>query len=124
MINNISIQNSKLENKVIDKLGYVSRNQSFEEILKNQIRENKELKFSKHAQERVAQRGIEVTPTLISDLEKAVDKARDKGAKDVAVIGQNEAFIVNVPNNVVVTAMSYLELKNSIFTNIDSAVIL
>lgn len=124
MINNISIQNRKLENKVIDKLGYVSRNQSFEEILKNQIRENKELKFSKHAQERVAQRGIEVTPTLISDLEKAVDKARDKGAKDVAVIGQNEAFIVNVPNNVVVTAMSYLELKNSIFTNIDSAVIL
>lgn len=124
MINNISIQNSKLENKVIDKLGYVSRNQSFEEILKNQIRENKELKFSKHAQERVAQRGIEVTPTLISDLEKAVDKARDKGAKDVAVIGQNEAFIVNVPNNVVVTAMSYLELKNSVFTNIDSAVIL
>ena len=124
MINNISIQNSKLENKVIDKLGYVSRNQSFEEILKNQIRENKELKFSKHAQERVAQRGIEVTPTLISDLEKAVDKARDKGAKDVAVIGQNEAFIVNIPNNVVVTAMSYLELKNSIFTNIDSAVIL
>lgn len=124
MINNISIQNRKLENKVIDKLGYVSRNQSFEEILKNQIRENKELKFSKHAQERVAQRGIEVTPTLISDLEKAVDKARDKGAKDVAVIGQNEAFIVNIPNNVVVTAMSYLELKNSIFTNIDSAVIL
>ena len=124
MINNISIQNSKLENKVIDKLGYVSRNQSFEEILKNQIRENKELKFSKHAQERVAQRGIEVTPTLISDLDKAVDKARDKGAKDVAVIGQNEAFIVNVPNNVVVTAMSYLELKNSVFTNIDSAVIL
>lgn len=124
MINNISIQNSKLENKVIDKLGYVSRNQSFEEILKNQIRENKELKFSKHAQERVAQRGIDVTPTLISDLEKAVDKARDKGAKDVAVIGQNEAFIVNVPNNVVVTAMSYLELKNSVFTNIDSAVIL
>lgn len=124
MINNISIQNSKLENKVIDKLGYVSRNQSFEEILKNQIRDNKELKFSKHAQERVAQRGIEVTPTLISDLEKAVDKARDKGAKDVAVIGQNEAFIVNVPNNVVVTAMSYLELKNSVFTNIDSAVIL
>lgn len=124
MINKVNVQTSNLNNKFVDKLGYVSRNQSFEQILKNQIQENKELKFSKHAQERAQQRGIEVTPSLMSELEKAVDKAREKGAKDLAVIGQNEAFIVNVPNKVVITTMSYLELKNNIFTNIDSAVII
>lgn len=124
MINKVNVQISNLDNKFVDKLGYVSRNQSFEQILKNQIQENKELKFSKHAQERAQQRGIEVTPSLMSELEKAVDKAREKGAKDLAVIGQNEAFIVNVPNKVVITTMSYLELKNNIFTNIDSAVII
>lgn len=124
MINKVNVQTSNLDNKFVDKLGYVSRNQSFEQILKNQIQENKELKFSKHAQERAQQRGIEVTPSLMLELEKAVDKAREKGAKDLAVIGQNEAFIVNVPNKVVITTMSYLELKNNIFTNIDSAVII
>lgn len=124
MINKVSVQTSNIDNKVVDKVGYVSRNQSFEQILKTQIKENKELKFSKHAQERAAQRGIEVTPSLMSELEKAVDKASEKGAKDLAIIGQNEAFIVNVPNKVVITTMSYLELKNNIFTNIDSAVII
>ncbi|MGL5255964.1 MAG: TIGR02530 family flagellar biosynthesis protein [Proteocatella sp.] len=124
MINKISIRDSKLDNKFVDKLGYVSRNQSFEQILKDQINETKELKFSKHAKERAQERGIEVTPSLISEIEKAVDKAREKGAKDLAVIGKDQAFIVNVPNNTVITAMSYLELKNNIFTNIDSAVII
>lgn len=124
MINKISIKENKLDNKFVDKLGYVSRNQSFEQILKDQINETKELKFSKHAKERAQERGIEVTPSLMSEIEKAVDKAREKGAKDLAVIGSDKAFIVNVPNNTVITAMSYLELKNNIFTNIDSAVII
>lgn len=124
MINKVNVPISNVENKLIDKMGYVSRSQSFEQILKTQIKENKELKFSKHAQERALQRGIEVTPTLMSELEKAVDKASEKGAKDLAVIGQNEAFIVNVPNKIVITTMSYLELKDNIFTNIDSAVII
>ncbi|WP_434084601.1 hypothetical protein [Lacrimispora xylanisolvens] len=34
------------------------------------------------------------------------------------------AFIVNVPNNTVVTTMSGNEMKENIFTNIDSAVLL
>lgn len=124
MINKISIRENKLDNKFVDKLGYVSRNQSFEQILKDQINETKELKFSKHAKERAQERGIEVTPSLMSEIEKAVNKAREKGAKDLAVIGKDQAFIVNIPNNTVITAMSYLELKNNIFTNIDSAVII
>ncbi|MEG3029949.1 MAG: flagellar biosynthesis protein, partial [Oscillospiraceae bacterium] len=52
--------------------------------------------------------------------------ARAKGAKDIVVINnsQNNAFIVNVPNNVVVTTMAGSEMKNNIFTNIDSAVLI
>lgn len=70
------------------------------------------------------QRGIEVTDSLLSDLNQAVGKAREKGAKDVVVIGQQGAFIVNIPNNVVVTTMTSQEMKQNIFTNIDSAVLL
>ena len=59
---------------------------------------------------------------LMNDLEHVVEEARKKGAKDVAVIGSQGIFIVNVPNNVVVTTMSPNDLKDKIFTNIDSAV--
>ena len=61
---------------------------------------------------------------LMEDMNAAIGKARLKGAKDVVMIGKDAAFIVNVPNNVVVTAISSEEMKDNIFTNIDSAVIL
>ena len=57
-------------------------------------------------------------------LEHAVDEARKKGAKDLAVIGSQAVFVVNVPNNVVVTVMSREDMKDRIFTNIDSAVLI
>ena len=57
-------------------------------------------------------------------LEHAVEEARKKGAKDLAVIGSQAVFVVNVPNNVVVTVMSKEDMKDRIFTNIDSAVLI
>ena len=97
---------------------------SFESILRTEVQKNTPLHFSKHAQERVAQRGIELSTTLLQDLKEAVDKARDKGARDVVIIDARAAFIVNIPNNTVITTLSGSEMKNNIFTNIDSAVIL
>lgn len=97
---------------------------SFEALLHKQLDKNSNLQFSRHATERVAQRGIEMTESFLGDLELAVEKARQKGAKDVVVISDRGAFIVNVPNNTVVTTMSGSEMKDSIFTNIDSAVLL
>lgn len=82
------------------------------------------LSFSKHAAARLDQRGISVNDGLMSDLEQAVSKAREKGSKEVAVIGSQGIFIVNVPNNVVVTTMSQDDMKDRILTNIDGAVIM
>ncbi|MGI6112368.1 MAG: TIGR02530 family flagellar biosynthesis protein [Bilifractor sp.] len=82
------------------------------------------LSFSKHAAARLDQRGISVSDGLMSDLEQAVSKAREKGSKEVAVIGSQGIFIVNVPNNVVVTTMSQDDMKDRILTNIDGAVIM
>ena len=53
-----------------------------------------------------------------------MEQARQKGAKDVAVIGRQGVFIVNVPNNIVVTTMSQDDTDKKIFTNIDSAVLM
>lgn len=115
-----SLQNNPLKNK----MAYQSYGMNFEAMLKEQLNKNEGLQFSKHAKERAEQRGIEVTNTLMDSLNDAVSKARIKGAKDVVIIGEKEAFIINVPNNVVVTTISGKEMKENIFTNIDSAVIL
>lgn len=80
------------------------------------------LSFSKHAAKRMDERNIPMNDSLLGNLEHAVDEARKKGAKDVAVIGRQGVFIVNVPNNVVVTTMSEDDMKNRTVTNIDSAV--
>lgn len=82
------------------------------------------LNFSKHAAKRLNERGIAVDNQLMSDLEHAVEGARKKGARDVAVIGAQGVFIVNVPNNMVVTTMGQQDMRERVFTNIDSAVLL
>ncbi|WP_124066902.1 TIGR02530 family flagellar biosynthesis protein [Clostridium sp. E02] len=93
-------------------------------VLQERIGDAEKLQFSKHAAERVNQRGIQMSDSFLNDLQSAVDKARVKGAKDVVIISNRGAFIVNVPNNTVVTTMSGSEMKENIFTNIDSAVLI
>ena len=96
----------------------------FAELLQNESNKAQSVQFSKHAAQRVRERGIEMTDSLLNNLNRAVKKAQEKGAKDVVVIGESGAFIVNVPNNIVVTTMSGAEMKENIFTNIDSAVLM
>ena len=96
----------------------------FAELLQKESDKTQSVQFSKHAAQRVQQRGIEMTDSLLNNLNQAVKKAQAKGAKDVVVIGESGAFIVNVPNNIVVTTMSGTEMKDNIFTNIDSAVLM
>ena len=126
-----NIKNNQVVNGIrsseLQKIQAGQRGVGFEQLLQERIQQTQqtqELQFSKHAKERIDQRGIEMTSTLMNDLNNAVAKAKQKGAKDVVVIGPKEVFIVNVPNNIVVTTLSGAEMKNNIFTKIDSSVIL
>ena len=66
-----------------------------------------------------------MTPTLLERLGDSVERAEAKGATNILALDQSlAAFIVNVPNNRVITALSQAEMKESIFTNIDGAVFL
>ncbi len=96
----------------------------FADVLQKEADKAQSVQFSKHAVQRVRERGIEMTDGLLKDLNQAVSKAREKGARDVVIIGESGAFIVNVPHNVVVTTMSGTEMRENIFTNIDSAVLM
>lgn len=123
-------QINKLTNVNALKLTHVTTVQTpktddrFSTMLHEELNRAEGLRFSKHAAQRVQERGIEVSDSLMSDLNQAVEKAKAKGAKDVVIIGRDGAFIVNVPHNLVVTTMNGTEMKDNIFTNIDSAVLL
>lgn len=91
---------------------------SFEQIFQL----NQPLKFSKHANERLSSRKIELSDSQRQRLESGARKAGEKGIKESLVLVDNLAFIVNVKNNTVVTAVN--EGEEKIFTNIDGAVII
>lgn len=92
---------------------------NFKELLSNSI-----LQFSNHAVKRLEQRGIEIKPEQLSQIESAIDNAAAKGAKDSLILMKDMALIVNVKNRTVVTAMDGNSMKDNVFTQIDSAVII
>lgn len=91
---------------------------SFQAILDRQV-----LKFSHHAEERLKQRGIDLKPEQMTKIEAAVDRAAAKGAKDSLLLMNDLALIVNVRSRTVITAMDGSQLKDNVFTQIDSAVV-
>ena len=93
---------------------------SFEDILKSK----QEIKFSKHASMRLSERNISLTAEQNQRLQNGVEAASEKGIKESLVLVDSLAFIVNVPNYTVVTAMDKKETNNNVFTNIDGAVIM
>jgi flagellar operon protein len=80
-------------------------------------------KFSAHASSRLESRNIELSGRDLARLESAFDKAMSKGAKDSLIMIDDKAFIVNVPNRTVVTALDGHQMASNVITNIDSAVI-
>ncbi|HWT27609.1 MAG TPA: TIGR02530 family flagellar biosynthesis protein [Mobilitalea sp.] len=96
----------------------------FSEILKSKQEANEagELKFSKHANERLANRNINLTDDQLARLESGAKKAGEKGINESLVMVDNLAFIVNIKNNTVITAVN--DGDDKIFTNIDGAVIM
>lgn len=96
----------------------------FSEILKEKQSNEKtgELKFSKHANERLASRNIDLTDEQYKRLETGAMLAGEKGINESLVMVDNLAFIVNIKNNTVITAVN--DSEDKVFTNIDGAVII
>lgn len=114
-----------LQQKNLDRTHSADSELSFQEILKTKAQKPLEkaenLKFSKHANDRLAMRNINLSAEQMERLESGTTKAREKGIQESLVMVDDLAFIVNIKNNTVITAME--DSSNSIFTNIDGAVI-
>ncbi len=91
---------------------------SFGDVLQSQLG----LKVSGHAQTRMKSRGIELGESDWNRIRSGVDRAAQKGSRDSLVMIDDIALVVSVKNRTVITAVSQDQLKENVFTNIDSAV--
>lgn len=101
-----------------------TKEQSFQEILESTSIRNNGVRFSKHAAQRLSNRNIELTDSQMERLQEGAVKASQKGIRESLVLVDQLAFIVNIPNHTVVTAMQQNETDEQVFTNIDGAVII
>ncbi len=79
--------------------------------------------FSRHALERLQQRGITLDQPTLNRLTDGVARAAQKGSRDSVVFVDGTAYVVSVANNTVITAVGSEHMRQQVFTNIDSAVI-
>ncbi len=102
---------------------------SFGEVFRKEINRGQGLRFSAHALDRLTSRGIQLSQDSLDRLTDAVDRAAEKGAQDALMLmpgasrGDDLALVVSVANRTVITAMDGNHIRESVFTNIDSAVV-
>lgn len=95
----------------------------FKKILQQKVGDIDGLRFSAHALRRLQSRQIQLSQNEQDQLVDAVNKAAEKGSKDSLILLRRLAFVVNVPNRTVITAMDPTQMGEGIITNIDSAMI-
>lgn len=88
------------------------------------MRTESQLIVSKHAKQRLQQRGIDISAERWGQIEEKVQEAKQMGVKESLVLLEDAALIVSAKNNTVITAMDRKEAKTQIFTNINGTIIL
>lgn len=104
----------------------VERNdkQSFLAHLQRASTHTSNLKVSKHATERLAERNIQIPENEWHRISVKVDEAKAKGIKESLVLTEQAAMIISAENRTVITAMDRAEAKDQLFTNIDGTIVL
>lgn len=129
-INNILIPNvTKLPSqKKVDVSNRLPKDASskteFSELLKVKqgSLDKSEISLSTHAAKRLEERQIEFDGSEYLKVKNAITKLKSKGAKDSLVITDKAAYVVDVKNNKVVTAVDKMSMNENVFTKIDSTV--
>jgi len=103
--------------------GNVTTQGSFDAALQKAIG-SREIRFSRHAMDRMDRRNITLNPDEMARLKGAIDRAEKSGMKESLVILDRNALIVSVPNRTVITAMDRSLMRDNLVTHIDSAVLL
>jgi flagellar operon protein len=96
--------------------------ETFADVL-DRVSTGSSLTFSGHALKRLTDRNIALNEKDLLRLEEAVQRADSKGSRESLILDGDKAFVVNILNRTVITAVDALELRERVFTQIDSTVL-
>lgn len=119
----------QLENRLINSVKSTNAKQIngskvFSQVLEKAKTNDEEIKFSKHATERLNSRNMNLSLEDMTRLRTAINKAEIKGVKEALILLDDKAFIASIHNKTIITTVNKEQLKDNIFTNIDGAVII
>lgn len=98
--------------------------QPFAAHLQTAIKTNNQLTISKHAEQRLKERNININDDSWAKIQEKVTEAKNMGVNDSLVLLPNAALIVNAKNQTVITALGRDEASAKIFTNINGTIVL
>jgi len=98
--------------------------ETFNNFLKTKIeslpKEDQGVKLSGHAKKRLEERNLSMDGNEFLKIRDGIDKLKEKGGKDSLIVTNQAAYIVDVDNQTVVTAMDKDDMAENVFTKIDS----
>ena len=100
-----------------------ARSGDFASVLGSALGETRAVRFSAHAMQRLSDRNIELTAADHARIAESTDAASAKGSREALLLLDRLALIVGVPNRTVITVIEPDEGENTVFTHIDSVVI-
>ena len=101
----------------------VSRSGDFASALESALGQGRGVRFSAHAVQRLSDRNIQLTAADHARIAKSTDAASAKGSREALLLMDRLALIVGVPNRTVITVIEPDAGENTVFTNIDSVVV-
>ncbi len=121
-INRVGGQKSRPNTKGLNKLP--ENVDTFNKFLKNKLENNSTedvgVKLSGHAKKRLEERNLTLDGNEFLKIREGIDKLKQKGGKDSLIVTNQAAYIVDVDNQTVVTAMDKNDMAENVFTKIDS----
>lgn len=97
----------------------------FKQLLENESAQKNlhgGIDISSHAAKRLQERKINFDGSEYLKIKEAMGKLKAKGGRDSLVITDQAAYIVDVKNNKVVTAVEKSGMNENVFTKIDSTI--
>ena len=108
-----------------NKLPESARRSDFRELLDHQLTDLSEghgLRISQHAAKRLSERKINVDSEEFMRIKEGVDKLKAKGGQDSLVVTDHGAYIVDINNGTIITAIGKQDMAENVFTKIDSTI--
>lgn len=94
----------------------------FAHVWQETLQKQESVRFSAHAMQRLQDRKITLGEQDLAKINEAVNAADRKGSRSSLLIYQDMALVASVKNKTIITAMGGADMREHVFTNIDSAV--